>query len=62
MKDYTDDEFSKLSLEEKIRLFDLEAEKEYQKQIKLRDEIYPNYSFQEKVSFWSGRLHQQMRW
>ncbi|WP_369049338.1 hypothetical protein [Tenacibaculum sp. UWU-22] len=41
MKDYTDDEFSKLSLEEKTRLFDLEAEKEYQKQIKLRDEIYP---------------------
>lgn len=24
--------------------------------------IYPNYSFQEKVKYWSGRLHQQMRW
>ena len=62
IKDYTNEEFSKLSIEEKTKFFDTENEKEYELQLKTRDEIYPNYTFNEKVSFWSGRLHQQMRW
>ncbi len=51
-----------MSIEEKNRLFDIELEKEQEKDMKLRYEIYPNYTFQEKVSFWSGELHQSMRW
>ena len=54
-----------LSEEERLRyLKEIEEENDIQKKQNrnFEENIYPNYSFQEKVSYWSGELHQQMRW
>lgn len=62
INDYTHEELLKMSNDKLSKLFEEERKKEQKKGVKLRDEIYPNYTFQEKVSFWSGQLHRQMRW
>ncbi|WP_271785348.1 hypothetical protein [Aquimarina algiphila] len=62
MKDYTNEEFSKLSEEEKSRLFDIEREESDNERLHFEKIIYPSYSLDEKVKFWAGELHQSMRW
>ncbi len=62
MKDYTNEEFSKLSDKEKSKLFEIEREESAKELLHFEKVIYPNYGFDEKVKFWSGELHQSMRW
>ncbi len=62
MSDYSHEELLKLSTKELSELFDLERENRYEKSLSSGEEKYLNYTFQEKVSFWSGELHQSMRW
>jgi hypothetical protein len=62
IEDYSHAELLNLSTDELSGLFDIEREAEDKKRIHFEFEEYPNYSFEEKVKFWSGTLHRQMRW
>jgi hypothetical protein len=62
ISDYSHEELLKLSTDELSRLFDIEREDEDKKRINFESNEYPKFSFEEKVKFWSGNLHRQMRW
>ncbi len=62
ISDYTHTELLNLSPTELSALFDIEREIENEKALKFENKEYPMFSFDEKVKFWSGNLHRQMRW
>ncbi len=61
-KDYSHEELLRMTNEEISILFNIEEEKENQGRLHFEKNEYPKFSFDEKVKFWSGALHQQMRW
>lgn len=62
ISDYSHEELLNLSAEELSKLFDIEREGELKKRIQFENTEYFTLSFEEKVKFWSGTLHRQMRW
>ena len=44
-------------------MFDIERKEEDDRKLSFFEkEIYPNFSFDTKAKYWSGVLHNQMRW
>lgn len=62
IKDYTHEELLQLSNDELSTLLDIEMKVSVEKRFDFEKEEYPNFSFNEKVKYWSGVLYRQMRW
>jgi len=53
----TEEEKNKIRLEMRENL-----ENQFKKVDLFWQDEYPNYSFEQKIGYWSASLHQQMRW
>ncbi len=62
LKDYTQDEFSKMTDEEIDKLMEFERGENFKEELRFKQVEYPNYSFEKKVKFWGSTLHRNMRW
>lgn len=62
IKDYTHSELLELTNDELSKLLDIEMNDSEAKRNEFEKKEYPNFSFNEKVKYWSGVLYRQMRW
>lgn len=54
-----------MNKDERKRLLDIIAKEDKKQEVAnqhFEEQVYPNMTFEEKVKYWSGTLHTQMRW